>query len=261
MNTVDVTDGDVTVTVKSPTRKDKDAAHLVFVSAWRSAVEGKAMLREKLNDYLIEQGLWDDDKQAKYEKMIDEISDKAAILTAGGIPFRKAKEIAFELKKLREELRDLIAVRTSYDQYTAEGVADNTRFDYLVTLCVLDPVTRQPVFKDLDDYNERGAEPWAIKAASQLASFLYNLDPNYEKNLEENKFLEQFNLIDDKGRLINKDGHLIAVDNKGVERLINEDGEYVAYDEKGVQYKVNRNGKKVEKTEQLPFTDDDGNPL
>lgn len=256
MSSVEVTDKDVTVLVKSPTKKNKDDAHLVFVSAWRKAVEGKAILREKLNEYLTEQGLWDAKKQSDYEKIFNSINEKELILKKGGIPLKKAKGIAFELKRLREEFRELISVRTSYDQYTAEGVADNARFDYLVTVCVLDPATNQPVFKDMDDYNERGSEPWAVKAATQLASFLYDLDPNYEKNLVENVFLSEYKFIDDKGRLINKEGRLISVDSKGVERFINENGEYVAYDDNGEAYRVDKDGNKIEEIVQAPFLED-----
>lgn len=257
MNSLEITEGNVTVLVNKPTKKNRDDAHLVYVAAWRKAVENKAILREKLNDYLIEQGVWDDKRQREYETVLKAINDKELILKKGGIPLKKAKTIAFELKRLREDFRDLISTRTNYDQYTAEGVADNARFDYFVTVCVVDAITKQPVFKDLEDYNERGAEPWAVKAASQLASFLYDLDPNYEKNLVENKFLINNKFVDENGRLINKEGHLIAIGADGRERLINDKGEYILYDENGQAYNVNYDGTRPEEIVELPFLNDD----
>ena len=116
----------------------------------------------------------------------------------------------------------------------------------------------------MDDYNQKGAEPWAVKAAGELANFLYNLDPNYEINLPENNFLKKFNFTDEKGRLVNKEGHLIAVDEDGKERLIDEEGYYVAYDAEGKQYFVNRDGEKIEREKDIvtaAFLDDDGNPI
>ena len=257
MNMVEVEHEGVKVLVKKPSKKDRDEAQLVYASSWRKAVENKAILREKLNEHLAEQGLWDESRQKKYEEILSGINEKELILRKGGIPLNKAKKIAFELKGLREDLRDLIAARTNYDQNTAEGLADNARFDYLVTVCVVDPVTRQPVFRDMEDYNERGAEAWAIRAASQLASFLYELDPDYEKNLVENKFLVDHKFADEKGRLINKNGHLIAVGADGKERLINEEGDYIAYDENGESYKVNYDGSRKEEIVQAPFLDDE----
>jgi hypothetical protein len=259
-----VVEGDVTVLVKKPNRKDLNESQIAYNKAWRKSLEEKAILRQKLNDYLTEQGVWSDDKQKQYEDFVKKINDRELVLKKGGIPLKKAKSIALELKRLRASFRELISERTSYDNNTAEGTADNARFDYLVSVCVIDPSNKQPVFKNIDDYNERGAEPWALKAAGELANFLYDLDPNYESNLPENDFLKKFKFTDDKGRLVNKDGHLISIDEDGVERLIDEKGFYVAYNEDGTKYFINRSGEKVERDEdivQQPFLDDDGNAL
>jgi hypothetical protein len=259
-----VVEGDVTVLVKKPNRKDLNDSQIAYNKAWRKSLEEKAILRQKLNDYLTEQGVWSDAKQKQYEEFIRKINDKELILKKGGIPLKKAKSIALDLKRLRADFRELISERTSYDNHTAEGSADNARFDYLVSVCVLDPSTKKPVFANLDDYNERGSESWAIKAAGELANFLYNLDPNYEKSLPENTFLNKFKFTDSEGRLVNKEGHLVSIDEEGVERLIDDQGYFVAYDESGIQYFVNRSGEKIVRDEDIveaPFLDDDGNPV
>jgi hypothetical protein len=247
--------------VKKPNRKDLNESQIAYNKAWRKSLDDKAILRQKLNDYLTEQGVWSEDKQKQYEEFVKKINDRELVLKKGGIPLKKAKTIALELKRLRVGFRELISERSSYDNNTAEGAADNARFDYLVSVCVLDPNTNKPVFKDIDDYNERGSEGWAVKAAGELANFLYNLDPNYEQSLPENEFLSKFKFTDSKGRLVNKEGHLIAIDEEGVERLIDEESYYVAYDENGVQYKVNRSGEKIVEVVVSPFLDDDGNPI
>ena len=256
-----VTEGDITVLVKKPNRKDLNESQIAYNKAWRKSLDDKAILRQKLNDYLTEQGVWSEDKQKQYEEFVKKINDRELVLKKGGIPLKKAKTIALELKRLRVSFRELISERSSYDNNTAEGAADNARFDYLVSVCVLDPSTNKPVFKDIDDYNERGSEGWAVKAAGELANFLYNLDPNYEQSLPESEFLSKFKFTDSKGRLVNKEGHLIAIDEEGVERLIDEESYYVAYDENGVQYKVNRSGEKIVEVVVSPFLDDDGNPI
>ena len=260
-NIREVVEGDVKVLVKKPGRKELNDSQIVYNKAWRKALDGGAIIRAKLNEYLTEQGVWSDTQQKQYEDFIKQINDRELILKKGGIPLKKAKSIAIELKRLRLEFRELIADRTSYDTNTAEGVADNERFDYLVTVCVLDPASKTPVFKNSDDYDERGSEPWAVKAASELANFIYNLDPNYENNLVENSFLKKFNFTDDKGRLVNKDGHLIAIDINGDEKLIDKDGYYVAVSEDGTEYRVDRDGNKIDTIQESPFLDDDGNPI
>lgn len=256
-----VVDGDFTVLVKKPSKRDKDQAQIVYSKSWRKALEDGLITRAKLNDYLKEQGIWSDAKQKQYEKFINDITNREASLKKGGITLRDAKKAALELRRLRNDFRDLIAERTAQDGNTAEGYAENAKFDFLVRTCILNPTTKTPIFTSEDDYDERGSEIWAVKAASELANMLYDIDPNYEKNLPENEFLDKYKFTNAEGKLVNKQGHLIAIDEDGVERLIDEEGYFIEYDENGVSYRVNRKGEKTEDIAVQPFLDDEGNPV
>lgn len=256
----ELTVGDIQLVIKKPGRKELSASQIVYNKAWLQALKDGCVLREKLNEYMMEQGVWTKKEDEEYKECINSILSREKILKGGNIPLKKARSIALELKSLRAKRQSILEQRTSYDSLTAEGIADNARFDYLISVCVLDP-SNKPIFKDVDDYNIRSSEDWAVKAATELASILYDLDPNYENNLVENKFLARFNFTDSKGRLINKDGHLIFISEDGTERLIDEDGNFVVYDENNVQYKVDIDGNKIEEIIEAPFLDDDGNPL
>ena len=148
----------------------------------------------------------------------------------------------------------------------AEGQADNARFNSLVCLCILNADTKQPCFVDQQAYDSQAEQPWAMEAASELANMIYGLDPNYDNNLEENKFFKEFKFVDEELRFINDDGHLVDLDG----RLVNEDGRFIAYrtegECKGEVYFVNKDGEEInEKGEKLlerkPFLDDSDNPI
>ena len=167
-------------------------------------------------------------------------------------------------KEKRVEFRNLVAEKSSMDSATAEGQADNERFSHLIYRCILDESGKR-VFKDKKSYEEEGNQPFVLQAASALAEKLYGLDPNYDQNLTENKFLRDYKFADDKNRLINAEGHLIDVDDDGVERLINEEGRFVAYKDDGEQYFVDRDGTEVSQEGEYsgftPFLDDSGKPV
>lgn len=246
------------ILVRSPSLQDQREATKVYNQSFSEALKAKAVVRAKLDDLLVEQGLWDNEKQAKFTELQNQILEGERKLAKGGIALKQAKDLALSMRKTREEIRELISVKTSLDTHTAEGQADNARFNYLVSSCTVYNDTKDPYFKSYEDYNNRSVDPVALLAAQNLAGMLYGLENDYEAKLPENKFLKDYKFIDDKLRLVNKDGKL--VDEKG--RLIDENGRFI--NEQG-QF-VDKDGNLVDDkgdylVEFSPFLDDDGKPV
>jgi len=250
---------EVSFAVRSPTLQDQKEATKVYNTAFTDALKSKAIVRAKLDDLLVEQGLWDDSKQMRFSTLQAQILEGERKLAKGGISLSKAKEEALKMKRLREDLRDLIAVKTNLDTHTAEGQADNARFNYLVSACTVYEDSKKPYFSNYEDYNSKsGSDPVATLAAQNLAGMLYGLDNDYEEKLPENKFLKQYKFVDNKLRLINKDGKLVDADGRLIDengRFINEKGDFVDKDGNPVDIE----GDYV--VEFTPFLDDDGKPV
>ena len=270
----------VKVLLKMPSAQEYRDSQVAYNKAFRTALDSGALLRQKLSDYMLEQGIWGEEKQKQNDKYVAEINGMEEQLKPGGIRLSEAKQIALELRDKRAEFRDFLAERNTMDQNSAEGQADNARFSELIRLCTLNPSTRQPFFHSQTDYDKSADQPWVIEAASELANMIYGLDPNYDNKLEENKFLKEFNFVNEELRFVDEDGHLTDADG----RLINEEGRFVAYKtEKGrksqdpkERYFVNREGEEVVSVtddageeswvkasvkERQPFLDDDGKPV
>jgi len=272
----DLNGNDVKVMLKTPVPQEYRDSQIEYNKAFRKALDSGALLRQKLTDYMTEQGIWNDAKQAENDRFIEEINDKEQVINSGGIKLSEAKDVALELRGLRYEFREFIAEKNSLDQMSVEGQADNARFSELVRLCMLNPKTKKPYFQTQKDYDASGDQPWVAQASSELASMIYGLDPDYDNKLTENKFLKEFNYVNEELRLVDGDGHLVDLEGN----LIDEDGRYIAY-RKGKQteenkYFVNKSGNEVveitdedgsvtwvEKGKEVrqPFLDEDGNPI
>lgn len=249
---------EVEFVVKSPTLQNQREAQKVYNQAFTDAVRSKCVVRAKLDDLLKEQGLWNETKQALFNELQKELADGEKRLAKGGFSLSEAKKLALRMRIIREEIKDLISVRTSLDNHSAEGQADNSRFNYLVSACVVYKDTNQPYFSSMEDYLNRADDPVAMLGAQNLANMLYGLDNDFEKNLPENKFLTKFKFVDAKLRLVNKDGHLVNEDGK----LIDENGRFV--DAEGNF--VDKDGNRVDEggeyiLESQPFLDDEGKPI
>lgn len=244
--------------VRSPSLDNQREAQKVYNQAFTDAIKSKSVVRAKLDDLLEDQGLWNDEKQAKFTELQRELLEGEKKLAKGGFSLNEAKDLAIKMKSVRDEIRELISVRTSLDNHSAEGQADNSRFNYLVSVCLVYNDTKQPVYKNMEEYLNSSTDKVAILGAQHLANMLYGLDNDYESNLPENKFLKKFKFVDDKLRLVDKKGRLI--DREG--RLIDETGRFL--DEEGNF--VDKFGNKVDKdgeylVDSEPFLDENGNPI
>jgi hypothetical protein len=247
----------VKVLLKPPGAKEYRDSQMEYNKAFRKALDSGALLRQKLSDYMEDQGIWDEEKQKKNDEFVIKIQSKEELLKGGGIRLSEAREIALDLRVLRADFREFLSERNTLDQNSAEGQADNARFAELVRLCMLNPNSKQPYFPTQKDYDESADQPWVVESASELAGMIYGLDPDYDNKLTENKFLKEFDFVNKDLRLVNEEGHL--VDSEG--RLINEEGRFVAYkneeskknQDEEQRYFVNRDGEEV-----IEITDEDG---
>ncbi|NBV99897.1 MAG: hypothetical protein EBR67_10420 [Proteobacteria bacterium] len=249
---------DIVFELKPLTIAAQREAQKVYNQAFSDAIKTGSIVRAKLDDLLKEQGLWDEKKETKFKTIQKQLLDKEKKLAEGGISIKQAKTIAIEMKKLRLEMRDLIANRTELDNHTAEGQADNARFNYMVSASVVYKDSQKPYFNNYEDYLNRSSSEVAIKAAQKLASAIYGLDSDFEKKLPENKFLLQYKLVDESLNYIDKNNRRIDEDG----RLIDESGRYV--DEQGNF--VDKEGNPVSESGDYivnftPFLDDDGKPI
>lgn len=244
--------------VRTPSLNDQREGQKIYNQAFTDAIKSKSVVRAKLDDLLQDQGLWDTEKQAKFTSLQKELLEGEKKLAKGGFGVNEARDLAIRMKTVRDEIRDLISVRTSLDNHSAEGQADNARFNYLVSVCVVYNDTKQPYFNSMEDYLNRSSEEIAILGAQNLANMLYGLDNDYESNLPENKFLKKYKFVDEKLRLIDKKGRLIDAEGRLVDdegRFIDEQGNYV--DKFG--NKIDKDGEYI--VDPQPFLDENGKPI
>jgi hypothetical protein len=212
--------------VKRPDVEQSKELQKVWNRAFNEALSSGAMLKDKLRDEARRQGLWDDVKDKEFDNLQKELQDAELKIKQGGnsgLTKKKAKDLCLRVREIRREIQVLTAGTNNLESRSAESQADNERFNHAVALCTINPETGDKFFKNFEDYKEKENTEAAVEAAKNLAFLTYNLDPNFESDLFENKFLKEYGFVDDKLRLVNKDGKLVDTNGK----LIREDGRYI----------------------------------
>jgi hypothetical protein len=246
---------DIELAVTMPNAQQSQDAQLHYRKIFARAIKDEVILRDELEKKLIQRGLWGAAKEAERLHLLHEISSRVDRLAKGGIKLSEGRVIALEIKDLRESLRDLVSEKTILDSNTVEGLADNAKFDFLVSQCTVYNLTGEKYFRDLDDYYSRTGEVASYIAAGKLMQMLYGVDSDYELSLPENQFLTRFKMVDDKLRYINKEGKLTDKDG----RLIDEDGNYI--NENGEFIDIFGNKVETKQDDIKPFLDEDGNEI
>jgi len=234
---------EVKITVKRPSSNVMSKAQRISAKVWTDCVRDGIMTKKELAKFMREQGIWNKDKDSDQEKITQEIVNLEKRLFIGKatqknkLSATEAKEIAIDMRRKRAELRDLIGERLALEANTADSLSDNARFDFLVANCTYDS-DGELVYKTLDDYNADSDSPIAFAAANALAQIMYSIDKDFESNLPENRFLKQYNFVNDDLALINESGE--TVDLEG--RRVNELGQYI--DDKG--NRVDKDGNRLD---------------
>ncbi len=254
---------DIELAILLPSAQVKQKAQMIRARTWADAVKNGVIMREVLDQHLREQGLWDDKREADFKRIRDELLANKLKLDSGGIRKSEGRTIALKMASLRNEYSNLLSQRNRVDNNTADAIADQAQFNYLVAACTVYDDSKKPYFTvtgfdpSLDAYIERATEQAAQDCANKLAEVMYGTEEDIDSKLPENEFLRKYGFADDKNRLINANGDLIDEDG----RLINENGRFI---NKAGEY-VDKNGTRVDEdgnyiVEFKPFLDDEEEP-
>ncbi len=235
---------EIKIIIKRPNNNLLKASDRERARVWNECLLDNILTKKELDLFMEKRGIWDKEKQKKEKGITKEITDLELKLYRGENGKRpslsRGKELAIQMRQKRVELLNLITERNALQENTAEALADNAKFDYLVAHCTYQEDGETLFFASLDDYNNNAENDIAFAAGTALGEIMYNLDSDFEMNLPENKFLKKFNLVDEKGTLCDADGNLVDVEGK----IVDKEGYYL--DEKG--NRVDKNG--------VPLTED-----
>lgn len=246
----------IKIIVKKPNNAVSSAAQRVAAKVWTECTRDGIMTKKELEKFMKANDIWNDDKEVKQKEITQQINDLERELFIGSKGKRlsksEGKRIAIQMRIKRNELRELISERMSFEQNTAEAISDNARFDYLVAHCTYNE-NGQKVYKDLEDYTENSDSEIGFAAATALAQMMYSVDKDFEARLPENKFLKMFDFVNDDLTLVNSDGNMVDAEGRRIDEsgyYLNDDGHRIDKDGN----LIDENGNYIMSVE---FVDDD----
>ena len=248
--------------VKRPSVENVKQANELRARVFNEALQNGDLLRDQLDNELRKRELWNDEREAQYQDYRKKVIDGEFTLKKGGIKLSEAKDIALEMSRARNEMVSMLSGRSDLDSITCEGKADAARFNFLFASCLVYDEGDELYFKEgFDEYMANQDDPVAVLGATEFF-YLMSGTEDVDSQLPENKFLKNFEFVDDSYRLIDGDGKLVDLEGNHID----ENGNLIEWIGDDEYIFVDITGRKVTKTgewdvEFSPFLDDDGKPV
>jgi len=230
IDTVDVDGNSIKLAVIRPGNKMTQDANMAYnlrmaklIREGASDSSKRLLLRAELEDYLLKAGIWTLSDAAEVEKLALEIRASELLLKQGGIKVSEGRLLALEMAEKRQMILERHSKRLQFDSITVESQAENFRFEYLLTQCLVYFDTGKPFLKNHNEYIELQDTEAVMEGARVLANMIYGLGDNVDRNMFEMQWLKNAGMIDSNGKYTNQRGE--TVDRDG--RLINKDGRYI----------------------------------
>jgi hypothetical protein len=251
---------DVEICVVSPTHKMIQDANLIYNMKVASCIRDgqvsgeRLLLRAEVEDYLVKTNVWSNADKLRMEELGINIRARELMLRKGGLKISEGRQIAIEMNELRNQMLQLYTKRQQLDSATIESAAENHRFNFLASKCILNKLTEKPCYKDFNDYLNKSHEIVAIEGSKKLAKMLYGLEESIKSSLFEIKWLRNAGFINEEGKYTDRSGKLTDKDGRHIDengRYINEEGNL-----------IDRSGNLVDPkgdfmVESKPFVDDE----
>jgi len=188
------------VTVRPASYKVTQSLKTEYAIAFRRSLTMGVATRASMAELVKEQGIWTEKNEAELTKSILNISLledrlKKAIEDENQDEQRKT---ALEIVSRRSNLYELVQIKSLPLAHTAESIAEDVQIDTYVALCTYNE-DGSKYFKDPNDFVMRRDDRDAKKIYEAVIEKLSESNVDALRNLPENKWLMDNDLIDKDG--------------------------------------------------------------
>lgn len=248
--TVKVGDKEVKLKIMNINSDIRLESHKYYSKAFADALENKFPLRIEVEVMLKNKGLLNAETNEEESKDLRETISRMEMELRKGIKDNRkmtkdeGRELALAIRKARVHLMGLVNPLNQYYNNTAESYADNERVQFFIYSTTVHSDSGDRYWKSFDEFKSVAEnDPVALAASNKFVFNYAGVDPDFEKELYENKWLRKMGFMNDNLQLLNAKGQ--AVDEEG--RLVDPDGRFI--NDKGEF--IDRSGNRVDEDGKL----------
>ena len=216
---------EIKLRVQKPSHEQARESNFIYAKYMNKYLREGIMPQIKLEETIRGNGIWTDEQEKDETRLTKAILDVREKLKRGGIKQSEAAVLAKQGIKYNFDLMTLTIKKNNILNNSAENLAQQDKFNYLVSTCTVYSDNGHNVFKDYDDYcrEDNKGNGVCTVAGERFSKLVYNLDDDFRKDWPEYKFLAKYGFCNDKLQYVNKQGQLVDETGKVLEVNENQD--------------------------------------
>lgn len=213
---------EIKLAFRTPGHEEISEAEKIYASKVSALIregnKNRLVLRQEVDKFLKESGIWTDNDEQGIQKATEYIAESLAKIKKGGIKLSEGRQLAISIMDKRKEIFTALRKRQILDDSTIEAVAENEKNDYIVFACTEFADDGQKYWSSFEDMKNDKLSDSYNKASGAAIEVIYGLNPNYETELPENKWLKKYKFIDEEMNYVDRQtGKRVDRDGKPIE--------------------------------------------
>lgn len=243
---------EVLLSIKIPEYEDIEESDRVYAAKVSELIKEstnkrKILLRRDLDKFLKDGGFWTDEDEKNIDGLQRDIDILLTKMKKGGSKLSDGRKWAIQTMDKRREIVRIMDKKRLFDDSTVEAMAENEKNDYLIYCSTVYVSNGDRYWMSFEDMKNDKLSNTYRKASVAAYEVFYNINPELEKNLPENKWLKRYGFIDDD---------LNYVDRK-TKKIVDKNGQPVEEIKKAIEKQYeNLQGDIIEDS---PYIDDETN--
>lgn len=193
--------------IKRPSPDEIDEADRIYGAKIADLVRDKKhklLLRDELEGYLRENGIWTEKDEDRITTLYKEIKECLNQLKKGGKKLSEGRAIALKITEKRMDVMRAYQKRQIFDDATIESVATREKNEYLHWAAVVDSETGAKQWENVEAMRQDKDSPIYQESLPVFTKLLYGYDEEVEKSLPENLWLKKYSFVNDKLQLTDR---------------------------------------------------------
>ena len=194
--------------VREPEHSDIEISDQYYAakvaSLMRKPKDQRPLLRDQLEKYLKDEGIWTEEDQNKIDELNEEVSEGLKKLRKGGITDLEGRELAIGIFEKRNQIANIRYKRRIFDEATIEAMSEQEKLDYLTYSCTVYEDSGNPYWSSFEEMKSDKGNEIFEKASQFIYEIAYGIDSDFEKKLPENRWLKKYNFLDEDLNFIDR---------------------------------------------------------